>query len=179
MPASEVNGSNEEWNADYKGQFRLGNGRYCFPLTITDSFSRFLLEVRALSGTAPAEARRVFEATFREFGLPLAIRTDNGCPFAGPGLARLSPMSIWWIKLGIRPVRGRPHHPQDNGRHERMHRTMKAETTRPPAYESRGQQDLFQACRKEFNWERPHEALGQKAPGRIYAASWRPYPSRP
>ena len=177
-PATEVSRPNEEWNADYKGQFLLGNGEYCFPLTVTDSFSRFLLQVRALTSTAASEAHPIFEGTFREFGLPLAIRTDNGSPFAGTGLGRLSSLSVWWIKLGIRPVRGRPHHPQDNGRHERMHRTLKAETTRPPASEDRGQQRLFEAFQREYNFDRPHEALEQKPPGRVYAASWRPYPQK-
>lgn len=169
---------NQEWNADFKGEFRLGNGRYCFPLTITDSYSRYLLEVRALNNTAGAAARTWFERTFREFGLPEAIRTDNGTPFAGTGLGRLSSLSVWWIKLGIRPVRGRPHHPQDNARHERMHRTLKAETARPPADESRGQQRRFDAFQQEYNYERPHEALGLKPPARAYERSVRSYPRR-
>lgn len=177
-PASQVTAPNEEWNADFKGEFRLGNGQYCFPLTVTDACSRFLLKVQALQSTAMKTAKRVFERTFREFGLPGAIRTDNGCPFAGTGLRRLSPLSVWWIKLGIRLVRGRPHHPQDNGRHERMHRTLKAETTRPPAFESRDQQKRFDAFQREYNFERPHEALGQKPPGRFYQASGRTYPAR-
>jgi transposase InsO family protein len=169
---------NQEWAVDFKGEFRLGSGPYCFPLTVTDTCSRYLLEVRALDGTAGAGVRRCFERTFREFGLPQAIRSDNGSPFAGIGVGRLSALSVWWIKLGIRPVRGRPHHPQDNPRHERMHRTLKAETTRPPSYESSGQQRRFDAFRKEFNYVRPHEALGQKPPARIYRPSVRPFPSR-
>ena len=142
---------------DFKGEFRIGDGRYCFPLTMTDAFSRYLLEVRGLEGTAGERARPCFEQAFREFGLPETIRSDNGAPFASTGLGRLSALSVWWIKLGIRPAtRGRPHHPQDNGRHERMHRTLKAETTRPPAAESQGQQKRFDAFRKEYHDERPH-----------------------
>jgi transposase InsO family protein len=173
---SVVTRPNQEWNADFKGEFRLGNGEYCFPLTVTDAFSRYLLQVRALPSTAEVGARSAFERTFREYGLPDAIRTDNGIPFAGHGLARLTKLSVWWIRLGIRLVRGRPHHPQDNGRHERMHRTLKAETTRPPACESGGQQKIFNAFIKEYNHERPHEALGQVPPSRCYKTSTRPYP---
>jgi len=169
---------NQEWDVDFKGEFRLGDGKYCYPLTISDAFSRYLLEVRALSGVAGKGTRPFFERAFREFGLPLTIRSDNGAPFAGIGLGRLSALSVWWIKLGILPVRGRPHHPQDNGRHERMHRTLKAETTRPPAFESQGQQQRFDSFRKEYNDERPHEALGQRPPVRIYKASPRSYPER-
>jgi|SRR5688572_5496480 len=175
---SDVRKPNQEWNADYKGEFRLGNGDYCFPLTVTDSYSRYLLTVRALRSTANSAARPCFDAAFREFGLPEAIRTDNGCPFAGTGLARLSGLSVHWVKLGIRLVRGRPHHPQDNGRHERMHRTLKAETPRPPAQQWRGQQSRFDAFQEEYNCERPHEALGQKPPARLYRASSRPFPAR-
>lgn len=169
---------NQEWDVDFKGEFRLGDGQYCFPLTLSDAFSRYLLEVRALEGTAGSRTRPFFERAFREFGLPWTIRSDNGPPFASTGLGRLSALSVWWIKLGIRPVRGRPHHPQDNGRHERMHRTLKAETTRPPAFESQGQQNRFDAFRREYNDERPHEALGQRPPARIYQVSPRPYPQR-
>lgn len=175
---SEVSAPNQEWDADFKGEFRMGNGEYCFPLTVTDAHSRYLLEVRALEGTVGARARPFFERAFRQYGLPQTLRTDNGSPFATTGLGRLSALSVWWIKLGIRPVRGRPHHPQDNGRHERMHRTLKAETTRPPASEGRSQQRRFDAFRKEYNHERPHEALGLRPPARVYEPSRRPYPSR-
>ena len=175
---SQILEPNQEWAVDFKGEFRLGDGRYCYPLTLTDAFSRYLLEVRALEGTAGRRTRPFFERAFRDFGLPWTIRSDNGTPFASTGLGRLSALSVWWIKLGIRPVRGRPHHPQDNGRHERMHRTLKAETTRPPAAESQGQQDRFDAFRKEYNEERPHEALGQRPPVRLYRPSTRPYPTR-
>ena len=174
----DVSRPNEEWCADYKGEFRMGNGVYCYPLTITDGLSRYLLEVRALEGTGFDGARRWFERTFREYGLPEAIRTDNGSPFASTGLARLSKLAVWWIRLGIRPVRTRPSHPQDNGRHERMHRTLKAETTRPPAKALGPQQRIFNAFQREYNEDRPHEALGQQPPGRIYRPSPRPYPNR-
>jgi transposase InsO family protein len=129
----QVSRPNEEWAADFKGQFRMGCGEYCYPLTISDGFSRYLLEIRALRDTGTEGARGGFERAFRTYGLPMAIRSDNGSPFATTALGRLSSLSIWWLKLGIRPVTIRPSHPQDNGRHERMHRTLKAETTRPPA----------------------------------------------
>jgi len=169
---------NQEWDADFKGEFKLGNGAYCYPLTLTDAYSRYLLGVRALAGTAGATARPFFEQAFRQYGLPWTIRTDNGTPFASSGLGRLSALSVWWIRLGIRPVRGRPHHPQDNGRHERMHRTLKAETTRPPALEARGQQKRFEAFLHEYNDERPHEALDQRPPARLYRPSPKPYPAK-
>ena len=175
---SQVTQPNQEWSADFKGEFRLGNGAYCFPLTMTDNCSRYLLEVRALKGTSGAGVRPCFEHAFREYGMPEAIRTDNGPPFAGGGVGRLSTLSVWFIKLGIRPVRGRPHHPQDNGRLERLHRTLKAETTRPPANEEGGQQELFDEFQKSYNFERPHEALGQKPPARFYQRSPRSYPRR-
>jgi transposase InsO family protein len=173
----QIEEPNQEWDVDFKGEFLLGNGEYCYPLTMTDAFSRFLIRVRALEGTSGAGAYPVFEEAFRELGLPWSIRSDNGPPFASHGLGRLTSLSVWWIKLGIRLVRGRPHHPQDNGRHERMHRTLKAETTRPPAQESRGQQKRFDGFRREYNQERPHEALGQRPPARIYRVSSRPYPN--
>jgi len=173
----QVDRPNQEWDADFKGQFLLRNGEYCYPLTITDAHSRFLLEIRALGGTGTEGARRGFERAFREYGLPDSIRTDNGSPFASIGVGRLSSLSVWWIKLGIHPFTIRPGKPQENGRHERMHRTLKAETTRPPSTTARRQQDRFDAFREEFNHERPHEALGQKPPGRLYEASRRSYPA--
>lgn len=175
---SPIEEANQEWDADFKGQFRLGNGEYTYPFTVSDNFSRYLLEVRALKETSTAATRPCLDRIFREFGLPRTLRTDNGSPFASVGLGRLSRLAVWCIKLGIRPVRGRPHHPQDNGRHERMHRTLKAETTRPPAFESRGQQSRFDAFREEYNFERPHEALGQRPPARHYRPSPRPYPTK-
>lgn len=177
-PRSDAKESNQQWDADFKGEFLLGNGTYCFPLTVTDNYSRYLLKVHALAGTGTAGTRRIFERAFREFGLPHSIRTDNGCPFAGSGLGHLSGLSVWWIKLGILLLRGRPHHPEDNGRHERMHRTLKAEATRPPAFRNQSQQKRFNAFREEYNNERPHEALDQKPPARLFKVSARPYPSR-
>lgn len=177
LPA-KITRPNEEWRADFKGEFRMRNGSYCYPLTITDAASRYLLQVRALGNTALAGTRLWFEQAFRQYGLPWTIRTDNGSPFASTALGRLSRLSVWWIRLGIRPVRGRPKHPQDNGSHERMHRTLKAETTRPPSWEERAQQRRFGRFQKEFNDERPHEALGQKTPGSLYRSSERRYPER-
>jgi putative transposase len=173
---NEVSEPNQEWDADFKGQFRLGSGAYCYPLTITEAFSRYLLEVRALEGTGGSGARPIFERAFRTYGMPQTLRTDNGVPFAGTGLGRLSKLSVWWLKLGIRLVRSRPSHPEDNGRHERMHRTLKAETTRPPERTFVSQQRRFDAFRKEYNQERPHEALGQRPPARVFRTSPRPYP---
>jgi|SRR5688572_3412517 len=177
-PVAEVTRPNEEWDADFKGEFRLGNGTYCYPLTISDAFSRYLVRVRALEGTGTTGAWRIFERAFQELGLPEGIRSDNGTPFASTALARLSALSVWWIKLGIRPITIRPGKPQDNGRHERMHRTLKAQTTRPPAWDNPRQQHLFDRFRKEYNDERPHEALGQKPPVEFYRSSARPYPSK-
>lgn len=182
MPTSampqEATEPNQEWDTDFKGQFRMSNGRYCYPLTLTDAHSRFLLGVRALEGTGTVGARRFFESAFEEFGLPGFIRSDNGGPFASPGLGGLSKLSVWWIRLGITPLRGRPGHPQDNGRHERMHRTLKAETTRPPEATTDKQQKRFDAFRREFNHERPHEALSHRSPAKIYRPSPRPYPKK-
>jgi transposase InsO family protein len=175
---SGISQPNEEWRADFKGEFKMGNGEYCYPLTMTDGASRYLLETRALDSTAGAGARRCFERAFHLYGLPWSIRTDNGSPFASTAIGRLSSLSVWWIRLGIRPVRGRPKNPQDNGGHERMHRTLKAETTRPPSWGKRGQQGRFDRFRREFNEERPHEALSQKPPCSIYRPSERAYPRR-
>ena len=174
----QVSRPNEEWAADFKGQFLMGCGTYCYPLTISDGFSRYLLEIRALRDTCAGGARKGFERAFRTYGLPEAIRTDNGSPFASIALGRLSSLSIWWLKLGIRPVTIRPSHPQDNGRHERMHRTLKAEATRPPAKDLGPQQKRFLAFQREYNQERPHEALGQRSPARIYRPSQKTYPKQ-
>jgi len=132
-PTSQILAPNDVWSADFKGQFKTRDGHYCYPLTITDGFSRFLLGCQALSSTSVAEAKPVFTRLFKEFGLPRRIRTDNGVPFATNTLARLSQLSAWWVRLGILPEFIEPGKPQHNGRHERMHRTLKAETTRPPA----------------------------------------------
>jgi transposase InsO family protein len=177
-PASLILGPNHIWCADFKGQFRMGNGRYCYPLTVTDAHSRFLLGCHGLTSTAVEGAKPVFTRLFQEFGLPQYIRTDNGVPFATNTLARLSRLSAWWVRLGVMPQLIEPGKPQQNGRHERMHRTLKAEVTRPPAHAMRSQQLKFDRFRQEFNHERPHEALDQNPPGSIYRSSSRPMPSK-
>ena len=167
---------NDLWCADYKGEFLLGNKRYCYPLTVTDHASRFLLLCEALESNKEDSAFRAFERLFQERGLPLAIRSDNGVPFASPnGLFNLSKLSVWWLRLGISIERIRPGHPQQNGRHERMHLTLKQETTRPAAANSLQQQAKFDAFLEEFNQERPHEALAMKSPADVYTASRRAY----
>jgi putative transposase len=165
------------WSADFKGHFKTGDGHYCYPLTIADGYSRFLLSCQALSSTSVAEAKPVFTRVFKEFGLPKRIRTDNGVPFATNTLARLSQLSAWWVCLGILPEFIEPGKPQQNGRHERMHRTLKAETTRPPAANLRAQQRKFNHFRDEFNYERPHEALDMRTPAACYEPSPRPMPN--
>src|SRR6202040_2234200 len=167
---------NELWCADYKGEYMLADRRYCYPLTITDSASRYIFACEALSTTKEAYAFPVFEAAFKRFGLPRAIRTDNGVPFASPNsLFNLSRLSVWWLRLGIAIERIKPGHPQQNGRHERMHLTLKLEATRPSASNFLQQQAKFDAFVHEFNNERPHEALDMKFPADIYKFSTRPY----
>jgi putative transposase len=171
---------NELWCADYKGEFMLADRQYCYPLTITDFASRYLIACEALHTTKEAYAFAVFESAFKEFGLPLAIRTDNGVPFASPNaLFNLSKLSVWWLRLGIAIERIKPGHPQQNGRHERMHLTLKKETTRPPGSNSLQQQERFDVFVREFNAERPHEALEMKCPAELYLASPRPYDGLP
>lgn len=177
-PASLILGPNHIWCADFKGQFRMGNGKYCYPLTVSDAHSRFLLGCHGLTSTAVEGAKPVFTRLFHEYGLPQFIRTDNGVPFATNTLARLSRLSAWWVRLGVLPQLIEPGKPQQNGRHERMHRTLKAETTRPPAYAMPSQQVRFDHFKKEFNHERPHEALDQNTPDSAYRASPRPMPRK-
>lgn len=177
-PLTPMTVPNGIWTADFKGQFRTADGIYCYPLTVQDGCSRYLLACRGLSGTTVAESRPNFERLFREYGLPAVLRTDNGVPFATEALRRLSQLSVWWIRLGIYPELIEPAHPEQNGRHERMHRTLKAETARPPAPNARQQQRRFDAFRREYNEERPHEALQDETPASVYAPSPRPYPSR-
>jgi len=169
---------NAMWCADYKGQFRMGDGQWCYPLTVTDEHSRFVLACRGYAGIDGNEAKACFERLFRRYGLPDAIRSDNGSPFASTGLCRLSRLSVWWMRLGIALRRNLPAHPQHNGRHERMHRDLKAQTTRPPAADLRAQQRCFDRFIEEHNRERPHEALGQQTPEQHYRPSTREYPSR-
>jgi transposase InsO family protein len=171
---------NDLWCADFKGEFRLGNGQYCYPLTVTDHASRFLLLCEALDSTREMPAITAFEQLFRERGLPAAIRSDNGVPFASPNaLFNLSKLSVWWLRLGIDIERIKPGHPQQNGRHERMHLTLKTETTRPPGMNSLQQQARFDGFVAEFNQERPHEALTMKCPAELYAPSAKPYDGLP
>jgi transposase InsO family protein len=171
---------NDLWCADFKGEFKLGNGRYCYPLTVTDHASRFLLLCEALESTREDLAFTAFEQLFAERGLPLAIRSDNGVPFASPNaLFNLSKLSVWWLRLGIAIERIKPGQPQQNGRHERMHLTLKKEATRPPGMNSLQQQSRFDAFLHEFNSERPHEALAMKCPAEVYAASPRLYDGLP
>jgi putative transposase len=179
QPLTIAHGPNDVWTADFKGEFRLGSGAYCHPLTVLDADSRFLLGCTALASTARAPVAHVFTRLFRTYGLPHVIRSDNGVPFASPlALSRLSTLAVWWIRLGIRPERIAPGAPQQNGAHERMHKTLKAETTRPAAATAPRQQHRFDAFRHEYNTERPHEALGLKPPASRYHPSPRPLPSR-
>jgi transposase InsO family protein len=171
---------NDLWCADFKGEFKLGNQQYCYPLTVTDHASRFLLLCEALESTREDTAITAFEQLFLERGLPWSIRSDNGVPFASPNaLFNLSKLSVWWLRLGIAIERIRPGHPQQNGRHERMHLTLKKEATRPPGMNSLQQQARFDDFVREFNHERPHEALGMKTPSELYSASVRPYQGLP
>ena len=173
---SEAHSPNGLWCADYKGEFRLGNKQYCYPLTITDYRSRYLLACEGLESVKESGAFPVFERVFKEFGLPAAIRTDNGVPFASPhALFGLSRLSVWWLRLGIRIERIKPGHPQQNGRHERMHLTLKKETTKPPGYNFLQQQSRFEDFVEVYNNKRPHQALGGKYPGEIYTPSAREY----
>jgi transposase InsO family protein len=169
---------NELWCADFKGQFRLGDGQYCYPLTITDHLSRYLLTCEGLENTRGAGAKPVFSVAFREYGLPKAILTDNGSPFGSVGLHGLSRLSVWWLRLGIQIHRIEPGHPEQNGRHERMHRTLKQETTRPSGANLLQQQERFDRFRKEYNTDRPHEALGMKYPIENYQVSERKMPEK-
>jgi transposase InsO family protein len=177
-PLAPGTAPNDLWCVDFKGYFRVGDRSRCDPLTMTDACTRYLLKCHALPNTGLAGTRRVFEAAFRQFGLPKRIRSDNGAPFSSLGLGGLSALSLWWIKLGITPERIAPGHPYQNGQHERMHRTLKRETTMPPAATLRAQQRRFDAFRQEFNEQRPHEALGQRRPAEIYRSSPRVYSGR-
>lgn len=178
QPLAHCDEPNRVWCIDFKGWFRTGDGRRCEPLTLSDGFSRYLLRCHRIPNPRTESVQPLLEAAFREYGLPWAIRSDNGPPFAGNGLGGLSRLSVWWIKLGIVPERIEPGKPQQNGRHERMHRTLREETACPPARTLRDQQRRFDAFRKEFNEIRPHEALGLATPASWYEASPRPYPAR-
>lgn len=167
---------NDLWCADYKGEFMLGDKRYCYPLTITDYASRYLLCCEALSTTREDFAFETFTRIFKERGLPKAIRTDNGIPFAsGNSLYGLTRLSVWWLRLGITLERIKPGHPEQNGRHERMHLTLKKSTTRPPGNNFLEQQEKFDFFIDQFNQERPHQGIGMKYPSELYRPSERPY----
>lgn len=178
QPFAQAEQANDLWCIDLKGWFRTGNGVRVDPLTVADAASRYLLVCHGLRQPRGPQVRRVLERAFREYGLPRAIRTDNGPPFASVGLGGLSSLAVWWVKLGILPERTEPGHPEQNGRLERLHRTLKAETASPPQPTWRRQQRAFQAFRSSYNEERPHEALGQQPPARRYRPSVRPYPTR-
>jgi transposase InsO family protein len=168
---------NDEWAIDFKGWFRTADGTRCDPLTITDTATRYLIEVRILEPTYAAVVRAM-ERVFKEIGLPTAIRSDNGSPFGSTGAGGLSALSVWWLKLGIEPRFIPPASPQDNGRHERMHRTLKSETSKPPAATAAAQQKRFDAFRRHYNEERPHEALDQVPPAECWRRSTRVFPAR-
>ena len=175
-PCSEPN---DLWCVDFKGHFACGDGKRCHPLTITDAASRYLIKCEALSEPKHQPTQRHFELAFSEFGLPTRIRSDNGAPFATNSVGGLSRLSVWWIQLGIMPERIEPGQPQQNGRHERFHRTLKEQTTQPPAGTVDEQQRFFDRFRADYNDHRPHEALGQTPPARHYEPSLRSMPDRP
>lgn len=176
QPFVGCDAANRVWSADFKGWFLTGDGRRCDPLTISDNHSRYLLRCQAVRQGDHDSVQPIFEAAFREFGLPDAIRTDNGVPFATTTVGGLSRLSIWWLKLGITPERIEPGKPAQNGRHERMHRTLKRETASPPQSTWRKQQLAFDAFRTEYNHQRPHQALGNRTPAEHYQPSARSYP---
>lgn len=175
---SEAVEPNQVWAIDFKGHFLTGDGQRCDPLTISDTASRYLLRCQAVEKTDFAHVRALLEATFREYGLPQAMRSDNGPPFASVGLGGLSRLAVWWIRLGVLPERIEPGHPEQNGRHERLHRTLKRETASPPRATGRAQQKAFDAFRQQYNQQRPHEALEMNTPASVYLPSPRAYPAR-
>jgi transposase InsO family protein len=169
---------NDVWATDFKGWFRTGDGQRCEPFTLSDGASRFLLRCQPVARGDAAHVRPLLEAAFREYGLPRVLRSDNGPPFASVAAGGLSRLAVWWIKLGITPERIRPGHPEDNGRHERLPLTLRLETASPPAATLRAQQQRFLRFQHEYNYERPHEALGQRPPAAVYTPAPRPYPAR-
>jgi transposase InsO family protein len=176
-PLAHADGPNRVWCADFKGWFRTADGRRIDPLTISDAYSRYLLKCQAVEKTDTARVQAIFEAAFREYGMPEAIRTDNGAPFASTAIAGLSRLAVWWMKLGIVPERIEAGHPEQNGRHERMHRTLKQEVAQPPAANRREQQRAMERFRQEYNQVRPHEALGMQTPAAVYELSPRSFPA--
>lgn len=178
QPLAGAVGPNDVWSTDFKGWFRTGDGQRCLPFTLTDNASRYVLRCQAVPTGDEAAVRPLVEAAFREYGLPRALRSDNGPPFASTAVAGLTALAVWWIRLGIVPERIAPGHPEQNGRHERFHLTLQQETAQPPAATGRGQQRRFDAFRREFNEERPHEGIALQVPAALYTASPRPYPAR-
>lgn len=177
-PLAHSDAPNTVWSADFKGDFMLGDGQRCYPLTISDNFSRYLLQCRGLAYPTLAGVQPWFEWVFREYGLPEAIRTDNGAPFASLAVGGLSRLSAWWIRLGIRPERIKPGRPDQNGRHERMHKTLKEATVEPPAMRLQDQQQRFDAFIEEYNRERSHESLKRRTPSELFTASAKNYPAK-
>lgn len=177
-PLTPMDRPNAVWTVDFKGEFRTGDGELCYPLTVQDGFSRFLLDCKGMLRIDQAHTLRRFDRLFRIYGLPDVIKSDNGVPFSSVAIAGLSKLSVHWVKLGIRPELIEPASPHQNGRHERMHRTLKADTTRPAGKDLRAQQRRFDSFRRIFNEERPHEALALETPGSVYRPSDRSRPSR-
>ena len=177
-PLAPLTAVNQAWTTDFKGHFRTGDRAYCYPLTLRDGFSRFVLRCEALAGPTYEATRPEFERAFAEYGLPDGIRSDNGGPFASTGLRRLSRLSVWWLRLGIRLERIAPGHPEQNGTHEQFHSVHKAETARPPAANARAQQRRFTRFCAEYNDDRPHEALDDRTPASCYRPSPRSLPTR-
>ncbi len=177
-PLAHAQAPNELWCVDFKGWFRCGDGARCDPFTMSDAYSRFVFCCRAVVKTDGPHVRGVMEASFRRYGLPPGIRSDNGAPFASRAPGGLTRLSMWWLRLGIRHERIEPGHPEQNGRHERMHRTLKQETASPPAANLRRQQQAFLRFERMYNQQRPHEALGGKTPAEVYVSSTRSYPAR-
>jgi len=177
-PFATAQESNRVWCVDFKGCFRARNGERIDPLTISDAYSRYLLRCQAVEKTDTERVQAIFAAALGEFGMPEVIRSDNGTPFAARAVSGISRLSLWWMKLGIRPERIQAGHPEQNGRHERMHRTLKQETASPPAATARSQQRAFDRFRRDYNQLRPHEALGMQTPASVYLCSPRVYPGR-
>jgi transposase InsO family protein len=177
-PFQSVLQPNDEWAGDFKGWIRTGDGDRIDPLTISDSCSRYLLRCQAVEKTDTERVRAIYEAAFREYGMPRAMRTDNGAPFASRAMAGLSRLAVWWMKLGIVPQRIQAGHPEQNGRHERLHRTLQEATSSPPAANRRAQQRAFDQFRREYNEVRPHQGLAQQTPAAVYVSSPRAYPAR-
>lgn len=177
-PAIHTEGPNDLWTADFKGEFRTGDGIYCYPLTLADLHARYLLACHGRYSTQTRTAWPIFEGAFREYGLPRAMRTDNGPPFVTTSIHGLLRLNVWWMRLGIQHQRITPGTPSENGAHERMHRTLKRRAIRPARATMGAQQRAFNGFRTEFNEERPHESLGMETPASMYAPSPRPYPER-